>query len=140
MAVPTICCPGRLPADLRLARRQAATSGEPRFFLGTDSAPHPRAAKEAECGCAGIDNAPFALESNAEVFEQEGGPRSPRGLRQPAWAGLLRPASERRHDHSDAGALTVPPRLHANAAGGAATDLVPFHSGQVLHWRVAEPG
>ena len=35
-------------------------------------------------------------------------------------------------------AHTVPPRLHGNAAGGAATELVPFHAGQVLQWRVAE--
>jgi dihydroorotase len=56
----------------RLALRQAATSGDPRFFLGTDSAPHPRSAKECACGCAGIFNAPVALACLAEVFEAEG--------------------------------------------------------------------
>ena len=66
------CLPVAKRERHRLALRQAATSGEPRFFLGTDSAPHPRSAKEAACGCAGIYNAPFALESYAEVFEQEG--------------------------------------------------------------------
>jgi dihydroorotase len=56
----------------RLAVRKAAASGSPKFFLGTDSAPHARGAKESSCGCAGIFNAPFALESYAAVFEEEG--------------------------------------------------------------------
>lgn len=56
----------------RLALRRAATSGDARFFLGTDSAPHLRALKEAACGCAGIFNAPVALESYAMVFDEEG--------------------------------------------------------------------
>ena len=55
-----------------MALRRAAISGNPCFFLGTDSAPHLRAAKESACGCAGIFNAPNAIESYAEVFEQEG--------------------------------------------------------------------
>lgn len=50
----------------------AATSGEPKFFLGTDSAPHSRRAKEAACGCAGIYTAHAALELYAEVFEAAG--------------------------------------------------------------------
>ena len=49
---------------------EAATSGSPKFFLGTDSAPHSRLAKENTCGCAGIYSAPAALELYAEVFEQ----------------------------------------------------------------------
>ena len=56
----------------RLAVRQAAVSGSPKFFLGTDSAPHSREAKESGCGCAGIFNAPFALETYVQVFEEEG--------------------------------------------------------------------
>jgi dihydroorotase len=56
----------------RLAVRAAAVSGSPKFFLGTDSAPHLREAKESGCGCAGIWNAPHALESYATVFDEEG--------------------------------------------------------------------
>ena len=56
----------------RLAVRRAAVSGSPRFFLGTDSAPHVVGAKESGCGCAGIFNAPFALEAYLRVFEEEG--------------------------------------------------------------------
>ena len=51
---------------------EAATSGNPKFFLGTDSAPHCRTDKEAECGCAGIYSAPAAIELYAEVFESHG--------------------------------------------------------------------
>ncbi|WP_018872638.1 dihydroorotase [Thioalkalivibrio sp. ALJ16] len=52
----------------RQALVQAATSGHPRFFLGTDSAPHPRHAKESACGCAGIYSAHAAIELYAEAF------------------------------------------------------------------------
>ena len=55
----------------RLALRAAATSGSPKFFLGTDSAPHVAAAKETACGCAGIFNAPYAMESYVTVFDEE---------------------------------------------------------------------
>lgn len=66
------CLPVAKREKHRLALRKAATSGSPKFFLGTDSAPHVIAAKETACGCAGVFNAPFALESYAMVFEEEG--------------------------------------------------------------------
>src|SRR5207248_695200 len=66
------CLPVAKREEHRLAVRKAATSGSPKFFLGTDSAPHTRDVKESACGCAGIFNAPFALESYAAVFEEEG--------------------------------------------------------------------
>ena len=53
----------------RVALVKAATSGSPKFFLGTDSAPHARNTKEISCGCAGCFTAPHALELYAEVFE-----------------------------------------------------------------------
>jgi dihydroorotase len=56
----------------RLALVTAATSGDPGFFLGTDSAPHLRHLKEAACGCAGVFNAPAALAAYLKVFEEEG--------------------------------------------------------------------
>jgi len=55
----------------RLALRAAATSGNARFFLGTDSAPHLRHLKEHDCGCAGVFNAPDALACYAQVFDEE---------------------------------------------------------------------
>lgn len=56
----------------RVALRKAVTSGSKKFFLGTDSAPHAIGAKESACGCAGLFNAPFAMESYARTFEEEG--------------------------------------------------------------------
>jgi dihydroorotase len=50
---------------------EAATSGDKKFFLGTDSAPHAQSAKESSCGCAGVYSAHAAIELYAEVFEQE---------------------------------------------------------------------
>ncbi|MCA1780285.1 MAG: dihydroorotase [Xanthomonadaceae bacterium] len=65
-----------LPIIKREKHRQAlidaATSGSPKFFLGTDSAPHPKHAKESDCGCAGVFSAPVAIELYAEVFESVG--------------------------------------------------------------------
>ena len=66
------CLPVAKRERHRLALRKAATSGLPKFFLGTDTAPHARSAKESACGCAGIFNAPVALECYATVFEEEG--------------------------------------------------------------------
>jgi dihydroorotase len=66
------CLPVAKREEHRLAVLRAATSGRPNVFLGTDSAPHARHAKESGCGCAGIFNAPFALECYATVFEEEG--------------------------------------------------------------------
>ncbi len=65
------CLPVAKREHHRMALRRAATSGEPCFFLGTDSAPHLREFKESSCGCAGIFNAPNAIESYAQVFEEE---------------------------------------------------------------------
>jgi dihydroorotase len=120
----------------RIALRAAATSGSPKFFLGTDSAPHSREAKESACGCAGIFNAPYALESYAQVFEEEQALDKLEGFASehgPRFYGL--PLNQ--------GSITlvrepqpVPERLHLNDAAGTAVELVPFHAGQKLHWRL----
>ena len=55
----------------RLALRKAATSGSGKYFLGTDSAPHIVGRKENDCGCAGMFNAPYALECYTQVFDEE---------------------------------------------------------------------
>jgi len=122
----------------RIALRAAATSGNPKFFLGTDSAPHSREAKEAACGCAGIFNAPFALESYAAVFEQENALErleafasefGPRFYGLPPNSGTV--TLERQP-------LTVPGQLHLNGAGGTSVVLVPFHAGETLPWRLLD--
>ena len=66
------CLPVLKREEHRAAVRAAATSGNAKFFIGTDSAPHAREAKESACGCAGIFNAPFALEAYATMFDEDG--------------------------------------------------------------------
>ncbi|MEO7775701.1 MAG: dihydroorotase [Steroidobacteraceae bacterium] len=63
------CLPVLKTEPDRLALLEAATSGDERFFLGTDSAPHERTTKETSCGCAGVYSAHAALELYAEVFD-----------------------------------------------------------------------
>ncbi len=121
----------------RLALRAAATSGDPRFFLGTDSAPHSRRAKESACGCAGIFNAPFAIESYAAVFEQEqaldrleafASEFGPRFYGLPLNSGritLVREPSQ------------VPRRLELHDSAGDPVELVPFHAGETLPWQLS---
>ena len=124
------CLPVAKREKHRLALRKAATSGNPKFFLGTDSAPHAREAKESACGCAGIFNAPYALESYLTVFEEEGaigGFEDFASRFGPAFYGL--PVNEdmvtlERVD------CPVPASI---SAGGA--ELVPFHAGETLRWR-----
>ena len=65
------CLPIAKRAEHKQALRRAATSGDRRFFLGTDSAPHPVSAKECACGAAGIFSAPVALPCVAQVFDEE---------------------------------------------------------------------
>ncbi len=116
----------------RLALRTAATSGNPKFFLGTDSAPHAVSTKESSCGCAGIFNAPYALESYVKVFDEEGALdkfEAFASLNGPAFYGL--PVNE--------GTITlnkkpqsVPDRIDANGMA-----IVPFHAGETLGWSLA---
>ncbi len=85
------CLPVAKRESHRLALRAAATSGDPRFFLGTDSAPHVDPAKECACGCAGIYCAPNTMSCLAHVFEQEGALDKLEAfvsLNGPAWYGL----------------------------------------------------
>ncbi len=112
----------------RMAVRHAATSGSPNIFLGTDSAPHLRGAKESSCGCAGIFNAPFALESYAAVFEEEGALDSFEAFASesgPRFYGL--PLNE--------GTVTLE-RAEAQVPGEIG-GVVPFHAGKTLPWRLA---
>ncbi len=66
------CLPIAKRETHRLALRRAATSGDACYFLGTDTAPHAAHTKEAACGCAGIFNAPTAMQCYAQVFDEEG--------------------------------------------------------------------
>ena len=124
------CLPVAKRETHRRAIVRAATSGNPKFFLGTDSAPHAREAKESACGCAGIFNAPYALESYATLFETEGALDQLEGFASehgPRFYGL--PLNEARVTLERA-EVSVPEALPA-----AGTSIVPFHAGETLPWR-----
>lgn len=115
----------------RLALVEAATGGHPRFFLGTDSAPHPQRDKESACGCAGAYSAHAALELYAAVFEQAGALERLEGFAShhgPDFYGLPR-NTERITLRRDP--WTVP----ASYPLGAET-LIPLAAGEVLSWRL----
>ena len=122
------CLPVAKREQHRLAVRAAAVSGSAKFFLGTDSAPHARSAKESACGCAGIFNAPYALESYAAVFEEEDALDRLEGF-----------ASEHGADfyglplNEDRVTLERVDQIVPEEVDG----LVPFHAGETLKWRFA---
>lgn len=125
------CLPVLKREEHRRALVAAATGGSPKFFLGTDSAPHTRGAKESACGCAGMYSAHAALELYAEVFEAENaldkleafasfhGPDFYRLPRNPDRITLVRET------------WTLPAEL-----GEGATALVPLRAGTELAWRL----
>ena len=131
----------------RRALVKAATSGLPCFFLGTDSAPHPRSGKESACGCAGIFNAFHALESYASVFEQEGALDRLEGFASeygPHFYGLplnTDTVTLVRRDQS------IPSRLLPPQSAWSGDDTLPesewpllFHAGETLAWSVEMNG
>lgn len=126
------CLPIAKREPHRLALRKAATSGSPKFFLGTDSAPHAAALKETACGCAGLFNAPFALESYATTFDEEG-----------ALDKLQAFASEngpRFYDlplNEDYVTLTRQSQDTPETLDGPGGPLVPYLGGEALAWTYA---
>jgi dihydroorotase len=122
------CLPVLKREKHQLALRKAAVSGNPKFFLGTDSAPHAAPTKETACGCAGVFNAPFALESYARTFEEEAALDRLEGFASefgPAFYGLPLNAGTVTLERTG---VPVPDRI---------ADLVPFHAGETLAWRFA---
>jgi dihydroorotase len=125
------CLPVLKRETHRQALLQAATSGSPKFFLGTDSAPHARNAKEAACGCAGSFTAPAALELYATAFEQADALHRLEGFASQFGAdfyGLPR----------NQGTVTLQReswRLPAELPYGDEV-IVPLQAGEPLHWRL----
>ena len=126
------CLPVLKRETHRLALVEAAISGNPRFFLGTDSAPHPAHLKEHATGCAGCYTAPAAMELYAEAFEAAGALDKLEGFASFFGAdfyGLPR----------NTGALTLrrqPWQLPESYPFGGA-DLKPLRGGETLSWKVA---
>jgi len=127
------CLPVAKREAHRLALRAAAVSGSPRFFLGTDSAPHPDRLKEHACGCAGCFTAPNAMSILAEVFEAEGALDRLEGFTSLHGAAFYRLPP-------NPGTLRLmrgePVRHPARIAAGEETVTV-FDPMMPLHWRVA---
>lgn len=129
------CLPVAKREHHRLALRAAATSGDARFFLGTDSAPHVDPLKECGCGCAGIYTAPNTMSCLAHVFEEENALdrlEAFTSLNGPAWYGLA-PNEETmtlvRRDE----AVVYPEKRDTGA--GPVTVFAPMFP---LHWAVEE--
>jgi dihydroorotase len=117
----------------RQALLAAATSGNPRFFLGTDSAPHERGTKETACGCAGMFTAHAAIELYAEAFESTGKLDRLEGFASHFGAdfyGLPR--------NADTITLLKEPWMgpHEYAFGGGS--LIPYRAGEPIAWRLAK--
>ena len=112
---------------------EAATGGNPRFFLGTDSAPHERATKENACGCAGMFTAHAAIELYAEAFEAAG-----RLDRLEAFAAISAPTSTVCRAMRSASLWSRSPGcpLQRYDFGGGA--LVPYRGGEPIAWRLAD--
>lgn len=127
------CLPVAKREQHRQTLREAATSGNSKFFLGTDTAPHPRSDKEAACGCAGIFSAPVALESYAATFDTEGALQQLEAFASvngPHFYGL--PLNE--------GTVTLERREQTvpDICGLDETAVVPFRAGETLGWRLTD--
>ena len=117
----------------RRALIAAATSGNPKFFLGTDSAPHAKDAKENACGCAGCYSAPVALPSYAEVFEDAGALDRLEGF-----ASLHGPLFYRLAPNADSITLIREAWRVPDALPFGGETIVPLRAGKDLRWRVAD--
>lgn len=115
----------------RQALLKAATSGQSKFFLGTDSAPHLRSQKENSCGCAGIYSAPCALALYAQIFSEQGALD-----RLEAFASLHGAAFYGLEPNSDTITLAKKKNTLAEEYKVGAETLVPLLAGQSLEWSI----
>jgi dihydroorotase len=118
----------------QLALIEAATSGDRRFFLGTDSAPHPRRDKESSCGCAGVYTAHAAIELYCEVFEQAGALERLEAFASfhgPDFYGLPRNTESIRLEKNS---WSVPDSIPLRE-----DVLIPFRAGEQITWKLATP-
>ena len=124
-----------LPVAKREAHREAlvaaAMSGSPKFFLGTDSAPHPRDAKEAACGCAGIYTAHAAIELYAEAFDNAGAIEKLENFANRYGADFYRLPYNSERITLEKSSVQVPRELPYGP-----DKLVPFRAGEAVTWRI----
>ncbi len=125
------CLPVLKREEHRAALIQAATSGNPKFFLGTDSAPHARPAKEAACGCAGIYTAHAAIELYAEAFEQAGALDRLEAFASFHGADFYRLARNTERITLEKQAWRVPDEITSGPQ-----PIVPFRAGELIQWKL----
>jgi dihydroorotase len=126
------CLPVLKRETHRRALIDAATGGSPKFFLGTDSAPHARSAKETACGCAGVYTAHAAIELYAEIFEGEGALDALDGFASVHGADFYGlPKNESKVT------LTKSPWKVPESLAFGDDVLVPFRAGEQLSWSLA---
>jgi dihydroorotase len=118
----------------RAALVEAAVSDDPRFFLGTDSAPHARHAKEASCGCAGIFSAHAAIELYAEAFERAGKLERLQAFASERGADFYRLPRNSERITLERKSWTPP-----SSYPFAQDELVPFRAGEEIAWRLSTP-
>jgi len=126
------CLPVLKRNSHQLALIEAATSGNPKFFLGTDSAPHPKGDKEAACGCAGIYTAPGALELYAEVFDQADALDRLEGF-----ASLYGPRFYGLPVNTEKISLVRDSWQMEESFQFGSNTVIPVRAGETLHWRLA---
>jgi dihydroorotase len=129
------CLPVLKRESDRTAIVGAVTSGSPKFFLGTDSAPHPRTAKESDCGCAGVFNATVALPVYAQIFAEAGALSRLSGFASEFGAAFYRQAAAKETITLERRAWRVPARYRCGAG-----EVVPLGAGEDLAWRVEGRG
>ena len=125
------CLPILKREEHRLALVKAATSGNPKFFLGTDSAPHARHTKETACGCAGIYTAHAGIELYAEAFDAAGSLDKLEGFASFHGADFYGLARNRRQITLVRSAWSVPGKI---PYGG--DTLVPLRGGDTVAWKI----
>ena len=125
------CLPVLKREEHRQALLTAATSGNPKFFLGTDSAPHQKRAKESACGCAGIYTAHAAIELYAEAFEQVGALGRLEAFASHHGADFYRLPRNRDRITLERQSWTVPPQF-----GDEQDAFVPLRAGETIAWQL----
>ena len=127
------CLPVLKRETHRQALLKAATSGDPRFFLGTDSAPHAQSAKENACGCAGIYSAHAAIELYAKAFERAGALEKLEGFASFHGADFYGLPRNTRQIQLQKETWTVPEHFQFDAKN----KLVPLAANENLIWRLS---
>ena len=125
------CLPILKAEDDRKAVLDAATSGNPKFFLGTDSAPHARNTKETACGCAGIYSAHIALELYAEAFENAGKLDKLKGFASHYGADFYGLPRNKEHITLIKKKQIIPATMPFGD-----TEVVPFRAGETCAWQI----